>query len=67
MKLFALYNDGELKDEGFDPDRFKREDVVSIFETCWSALNTIDDDETMRLAKNHFLAKREWAKSRGGA
>jgi AbiV family abortive infection protein len=67
MKLFALYYDGEFEGAGFDPDQFTREDVVSIFKTCWSALNTIDDDKTMRLAKDHFLAKRERAKPRSCA
>lgn len=66
-KQFALYYDGEFESAGFDPGQFTRDDVVSIFKTCWSALNTIDDDKTMRLAKDHFLAKREWARSRSGA
>ena len=65
-KQFALYNDGELSDAGFHADQITGADVEPILKAFWFDLNAIDDDETMRLAKDHFRAKKEQAKRASG-
>jgi hypothetical protein len=61
-KQFALYNDGEFADAGLHSDQIARADVELMFKAFSFALDTINDDEAMRLAKDHFLARREQAK-----
>jgi AbiV family abortive infection protein len=61
-KQFALYSDGEFSDAGLHADQIIGADVELIFKASSFALNAIDDDETMRLAKDHFRAKKEQAK-----
>jgi AbiV family abortive infection protein len=58
-KQFALYNDGELADADFHANQITRTDVEFIFKTAWIALNIINDNATMPLAKDLFLARRE--------
>ena len=61
-KQFALYNDGEFADAGLHSDQVALADVEFMFKVFWSALNAINDDGAMRLAKDHFLVRREQAK-----
>jgi hypothetical protein len=66
-KQFALYNDGEFAEAGLHSDQIERADVELIFKAFSFALNTINDDAAMQLAKDHFRTIKERAKRASGA
>jgi hypothetical protein len=65
-KQFALYNDGEFADAGLHSDQIARADVELMFKAFSFALDTINDDAAMQLAKDYFRAKKEQAKRASG-
>jgi hypothetical protein len=66
-KQFALYNDGEFAEAGLHPDQIARADIELMFKAFSFALNAINDDAAMQLAKDHFRAIKEQAKRASGA
>jgi AbiV family abortive infection protein len=61
-KQCALYKDGEFADAGLHSDQIARADVELIFKAFSFALDTINDDAAMQVAKDHFSAQKELAK-----
>jgi AbiV family abortive infection protein len=57
IKQFCFYYDGVLEVEGVHPDHFTYAEVERIFKMCVAALNEMEDDQTLVVAKVMFLAK----------